>query len=405
MRSITVAAMMAGLFLQVGCASISTMTVKRKPKSNPEASADYVQAKDWERQGKFERSRELLEQMLDKDPENPEYMHRLGVICTRLQRYGEADNYFERAHKRDPKNASLLVDMGYACYLRNNLDEAERLLKEATHLKPSDKRATKNLALVIGCRGKIEESLALLRQIEDPATALSDLAYIHSQRGELDLAEQRYGEALEIDPKHKDATSGLAELTRRHPHHEAVAETDSKHQDFFALAEVPADTQSPVIQRVSAVAEPAAKAVVNANFEEDAEAEAPDEPAVLQAKHEIATQPARRKTAIAIEEDNDFSEQDIRSSKASARREPMELPQEDWASEIPVTRNKTVTFARKPPAAFDPLTDDEPTSRDTPSAAPASSVDSLKFVPSKSRSGRTVTPKLDAWDSPSTASE
>ena len=282
MRKFTAACLTIGLILQVGCALSPKLTVQKKPVPNQKAAEKYLAARQLESHGKFEQARERYEEMLETYPENPDYLHRLAVVCTHLERYGESTNYFERALKRDPKNASLLADMGYSYYVRGDQTTAERLLRESIHLKPSNKRATTNLALVLGTQGKTDESLSLLRQAGDEASALACLAYIHSQRGEVELAEQRYRESLALDPTQKEAIDGLVKLEKQRPQEKLItAKMTAEKLKSAAVADVVIEeeieeTDTDEILQVSTAKKATAATVTTAAYAE--ESKESDEP-------------------------------------------------------------------------------------------------------------------------------
>ena len=295
MRIFTITSLVTGLLLQVGCASMLTpvATPKRLRAYNDQIVSEYVAANQFETQGKLEKARELYQQLHEKHPKNPEYLHRLAVVNTRLQRIGEASSYFEQARKLDPKNVRLLADIGYTAYLIGDLPGAEQILLDALRLKPGDPRTTNNLALVVGARGNMEESLALLREVSSDANALASLAYIHAQRGETRQAEQRYREALEINPKLKYATTALAELEKRHPQPDVFAPLlpTSDVATNFENRPTPRATSAspPIIQQVNAVADAPSQKVVTASFTQQAADF--DEPGLLDPRHESNAEP------------------------------------------------------------------------------------------------------------------
>ena len=221
MRMFTSRSLILLLIFQLGCASNSWSLTKKSVKRSEKSTPEFQAARRLETEEKYEQARTEYKKLLEKQPDNPEYLHRMGVVCTRLQRDGEARSYYERARQHDPKNVSLLTDMGYSAYVRGNYIEAERLLRDALKLKPNDKRATSNLALVLGSRGKTEESLALLRTVGDEASALAGLAYIHAKKGQFELAEKRYREALKTNPDFKEAADALAQIEKQRPRRES----------------------------------------------------------------------------------------------------------------------------------------------------------------------------------------
>ncbi len=324
MRIFAITSVVTGMLLQVGCASMLTpmATPKRLRAYNDQIVSEYVAANQFETQGKLEKARELYQQLHEKHPRNPDYLHRLAVVNTQLQRIGEASSYFEQARKLDPKNVRLLADIGYTAYLIGDLPGAEQILRDALRMKPGDPRTTNNLALVVGARGKMEESLALLREVSSDADALASLAYIHAQRGETRQAEQRYREALEINPKLKYAMTALAELEKRHPQQDIFTPILPASDVAINFENRPTprtlSASSTIIQQVNAVVDAPSQKVVTASFTQPVEDF--DEPALLDPQHESDAEPLSTGDEEEVPDDeswehaNSSSDGDINSS-------------------------------------------------------------------------------------------
>jgi len=278
MRIVTISTLVMGFLLQFGCVTTlsPTATPSRLQAYHDQIAAQYVAANDFETQGDLEAARKLYLELHEKHPKNADYLHRLAVVNTRLQRYSEANSYYCRAHEIDPTNPRLLADMGYTYYLTGDIQEAEAVLRESLRVKPNDPRATNNLALVVGSQGNIEECLTLLNQVNSQAESLGCLAYIHAQRGELDLAEERYTEALTLNPNLKNASKALAELQKRHPSRNVVAQmlpesvvTESKRPKATTPVRSPVQQVSARLQLDTDV-DASHSHVVTADFQEDA---------------------------------------------------------------------------------------------------------------------------------------
>ena len=282
MRTMTVFGIALAIMLQVGCASFPRMMAKKSKQSDPKITQKYLAARQFESQGQNERARQAYQELLAKKPNHPEYLHRMAVVCARLQRYGEANNLYERARRLDPENASLLTDMGYTAHLSGKQTAAERLLRDALKVKPNDVRATSNLALVVGVQGRTKESLTLLRKIEDESTALAAVAYIHYLRGETEMAEQLYRESLNLNPNLREAQTALAALVRQHSHpnaavvHLVATEEENFESDDFKSSETLDDSK---IQLVAATSDSDQDGVMTVGYTE--ETDVVDEPARL----------------------------------------------------------------------------------------------------------------------------
>ena len=383
MRTFSLACLTLGLLLQVGCASVPRFTALRQQTPNPKEAEQLLVARQLECQGKHEQARELYKQMLDKHPNNPEYLHRMAVVCTRLQRYGEASSLYERARQRDPRNASLLADMGYTAYLRGDREEAERLLREAVHIKPSDKRALSNLALVVGSYGKFDECLDLLRQAGDEANAIAGLAYVHTQRGETDLAENRYREALKQDPTLKEASEALAELSKspRRSEKSAAGKASTSDDTFsFAAVSQPA-TNSSEIQQIGAFEESTKSVVTTAHFVEDSKS---SEPALLDERVEFAVSADLADETKPLVDDVQSQDDEVPAVLPETEAADQPAKDDDWATDQPVTSKPTRMASQQLAADFEPTIDNDTSPKQQPSSTFEPMTDSLTFRPRKS---------------------
>jgi Flp pilus assembly protein TadD len=334
MRFYTVASLALGLFFQVGCAALTlspNATPMRLRAYNEGVAARYISANDFERQEKFEQAREIYQDLHEKHPKNPDYLHRLAVVNTRLQRYDEASNFYERARQADPKNVRLLADMGYSASLRGELQAAEQVLREALHLKPGDRRVINNLAIVVASRGQMEECLTLLKETGDEAEALGSMAYIHAMRGETSLAEARYREALAINPNLKYATNALAELSKRHSGEEFTPvippDFDSNRLDPV-VAEV---VEVPDILQVSTEINAAPRKVVTAGFEQPSFDSG--EPDLLNENPEIAEQSNDRVKPAAIFDDQEPADVETSTNASDTTISEPNSQDDTWAND------------------------------------------------------------------------
>lgn len=195
-----------------GCAQMSAKlpSVSLKRPQSDETRLNV--ARLYERQNRLGAARKLYTELHDEDPDNLLVMHRLAAISTRLGDFEAAQKYFQQSLAIDPDNAEVLADLGYAQYLHGDLETAEATLRRSLSLNPDSQRTVGNLALVAGMNGQIDESLSLYRQIVDEAEAQANVAYIHVQRGEGELAMQRYDRALTLDQSLTSAANALVKL-------------------------------------------------------------------------------------------------------------------------------------------------------------------------------------------------
>ena len=345
MRIYAATSLSIGLFLQIGCAGLTlspNATPSRMRAYNDQIAAQYVSANEFERQGEFEKARQIYQELHDKHPKNPDYLHRLAVVNTRLQRYGEAASFYERARLADPKNVRLLADMGYSSYLRGDLSTAEQTLREALKIQPGNARSINNLALVLGAQGKMDECQTLLQQLDNQASAMASLGYIHAKRGELSLAESRYREAIALNPNFDHAKAALSKLAQRHPPEDDFSaitpasfesrQDDSKTDEFV---------KAPAIQQVGATLDGIPSKVIHAAFVQPNSGS--NEPGLLDEapRHRVPSKldetPATVLPAVFTDEQQTMTENAAESPSPdwdADTETPVSQPQdEDWANE------------------------------------------------------------------------
>ena len=345
MRTLAIYCIALTMMLQLGCTTFSRMTAGKSKKVDA-LTEQYMAGRQLESEGRLEGARELYKDLILKKPDNPEYLHRMAVVSTRLQRYGEATTLYERAKKLDPNNASLLTDMGYTAHLRGKQKDAERILREALKKKPNDLRATSNLALVIGGQGRIDESLELLRSVEDESTALAAIAYIHVQRGELDLAEQRYRESLNLNPQSVEVQSALAAVVQQRPTKEAAAVvrvSGKSAEEFADEAPLPKKRDRSQIQLAGATTLSSKSEVVTAGFMEDETDD--DQPGKLAERVQVAAHVTTKRQTSSANDDDDWGEE---ASTEAVTSEAVSSEAATGEAEAPIdeaTQDETATPA------------------------------------------------------------
>lgn len=169
-------------------------------------------AKVHQNEGNLPKAEETLRELLAEAPNDPEVKHRLGAVLSRRGQTEEGTLLLLEAVAAQPKNIEMLNDLGYSYLMQGDYENAEMLFEDALELDPRKKRTVNNLALAVGYQGRIEESYSLFRQNMPEPEALANVAFVHTQRGELQQAMERYSEALSYDPELQSAADGLVQV-------------------------------------------------------------------------------------------------------------------------------------------------------------------------------------------------
>lgn len=211
-------------------ASYSSMEVDRAqpPRKSNKPGDTVAMARLYEMRGQTEAAAKLYEQELTRDPKQGLVHHRLAVISSKNNNWAKARLHFDTALELMPGNSELLNDLGYALYLQHQLPDAEAALTAAVQANPKNLSAHNNLGIVLGVQGRFDESLVEFRRAGGDAEAYANLAYVHTQLGDVEQAMANLHKALAHDPKLRQAASALVQLNelkrRVKPALEATAE-------------------------------------------------------------------------------------------------------------------------------------------------------------------------------------
>ena len=170
-----------------------------------------------ERRGRTDEAEMIYRKVMEREPDHPLPYHRLGIMLAKAGRVEEAEPYFQRALELMPGDPELLADVGYYYYVRDLPQQAEHHLRQALQIAPNDAKTCNNLAVLLGEQERDDECLDLFRRGSEEAEALANMAFVYSQRGELDRAVETYSRALTLDPELRVAAEALVELAKYAP--------------------------------------------------------------------------------------------------------------------------------------------------------------------------------------------
>ena len=164
-------------------------------------------------QGRFEEAERVLQQLVQRGPENPEPLLLLGRLRIQQRRCGEAEAFLQRHLALRTNSLQGYVQLGLARYCDSRWEAAAEAFRKATELKPDFAQAHYNLGLALARRGDNEGAKAAYQsalQINPAdANAHAALAEEFLRAGDRARAEQHASDALRIDAKHAKALKVL----------------------------------------------------------------------------------------------------------------------------------------------------------------------------------------------------
>ena len=164
------------------------------------------------RQNRAADAMELLRRAVQLRPQFPQAHNNLGRALTLLDRLDDAIPSFRAAVAQAPDFPEAWDGLGWALLKRNHWGEASVALRRAVDLKPTLSTCL-DLAVACGAVENMDGSLDALRQAialaPTSAEAFHQLGVNLRWSGQLDAAISASRRAIELDPSHAAAHSGL----------------------------------------------------------------------------------------------------------------------------------------------------------------------------------------------------
>lgn len=153
----------------------------------------------------FERAEFLYKLLLEKDPENLDYLYNLALLYYEAERFDEAETYLRNVIEKNPDHAEAFNNLGYMfAELGKNLDEAEEIVKKALYLRPSTSYMIDSLAWVYYQKGEYEKALKNLLRAEklslDDPVLLFHIGDTYEKLEKHDMARDYWKRAFKLDP-------------------------------------------------------------------------------------------------------------------------------------------------------------------------------------------------------------
>jgi tetratricopeptide (TPR) repeat protein len=159
--------------------------------------------------GDIYRSEKICKSILQKEPDNSEILHLVGLIAGQGGRFDESIDYITKAVRTNPYVYSYYNNLGLAYKFVKRLDEAIENFSKAIELFPGFAGAYNNLAIALAERGQEDEALENFKKAltlkPDYTEAYFNLGRIYAGREKEDEAIENFSKALVFKPDYADA--------------------------------------------------------------------------------------------------------------------------------------------------------------------------------------------------------
>ena len=154
----------------------------------------------------------VLEQALEKQPDQPDLLYDLALTAEKLGRFKISEQSLRKVIQLQPDYAHAYNALGYSLADRNErLPEARKLIEKALQLRPDDSYIIDSMGWVMYRQGDLMGAAGYLRR-----------AYDYQHDAEIGA---HLGEVLWVQGRHDEARRVWDEALKNHPENEVLRET------------------------------------------------------------------------------------------------------------------------------------------------------------------------------------
>ena len=159
--------------------------------------------------GRIQEAESIYRQVLERNPDVPDAVHLLGVVCHQTGNHEEAVQYISKAISLNDSQAVYHSNLGAALLAMGKKDEAMESFARATRVDPNNADAHLNMARVFRMQGRNTEAAESFRKLivlkPEHSSAHRELGHALAGLGESASAAEAFREAVRLNPADYDA--------------------------------------------------------------------------------------------------------------------------------------------------------------------------------------------------------
>ncbi|MBC8433104.1 MAG: tetratricopeptide repeat protein [Desulfobacterales bacterium] len=176
------------------------------------------QALAYHQAGRLQHAERIYRHILQREPENADVNHLLGVIEHQAGRNEIAVQLISKAIEKDSNQPIYYNNLGNVLKKQSRLDDAVVSYRRALSIKPDYAEAHNNLGNALQEQGKLDDAVASYHRAlsikSDYADSHNNLGNALSKQGRLDDAMASYRRALNIKPNYAEAHNNLGNILK-----------------------------------------------------------------------------------------------------------------------------------------------------------------------------------------------
>jgi len=165
-----------------------------------------------ESQGNYTKAIDSYSKALEIEPKNPSALLSTARLYDRQNAKEKSIEFYLKAAEITPNDSNIYAELGALHSKTGNLAAAKEQLQKAVNLDPKSTTYRSSMAGVLLDSGNADSAMAELMQVNTPAMANYQMAYLHFARKNVPATQQYLNSALQIDPNLKPARDLMASM-------------------------------------------------------------------------------------------------------------------------------------------------------------------------------------------------
>lgn len=165
-----------------------------------------------ESQGNYAKAIDSYSKALEIEPKNPSALLSTARLYDRQNEREKSVEFYQKAAVVTPNDANIYAELGALQAKSGNLAAAKQELQKAVNLEPKSTTHRSSMAGILLDSGSADLAMSELMQVNSPAMANYQMAYLHFARKNVPATQQYLNNALQIDPNLKPARDLMASM-------------------------------------------------------------------------------------------------------------------------------------------------------------------------------------------------
>jgi Tfp pilus assembly protein PilF len=166
----------------------------------------------YESNGQYAKAMDYYSKALEAEPKNLSALCSMARLHDRQNNPLKAIEFYQKAVTVAPNQAGLYAELGNVQTRLGQAAMAKEHYQKAINLDPTNRSYRSSMAGLMIDAGQAEHAEAELRQVDTPAMAQYQMAYLYMSRQNVVTARQYLGKALAIDPNLQPARDMMNSL-------------------------------------------------------------------------------------------------------------------------------------------------------------------------------------------------